>query len=455
MDTTHILIVDDSPIIRKSLAKRLEDFEGRIIQAEDGQQALEIALAQEIDLIITDVEMPRLDGFSLCKKLKETAATRGIPVIILSTLDSDADIDRGFQHGAAAYISKANAALQLQDTIERVLQKAAFKRDQTIMVVDDSSTIRRLVDKGLGEAGFPVITAENGRQALELIRAQRPDLILSDIDMPIMNGIDFCEIVHQDVELAAIPFVIMSANADRGLMRRMLHRGAIAYMVKPFNLEQLVMTVEKLLSDQFLLLLKDRERLNIERTMMLASITSLIEALEARDQYTRGHSESVADIVTRMAAHRQEDDAKQEILSIGGKLHDLGKIGVPDSILLKAGQLTAAEFAILQRHPSIGADILGSIPTLKEIIPVILHHHERFDGKGYPAGLKGEKIPLWARMTAVADTFHAITSDRPYRKGLSRDEAFQIIADNKGTQLCPECVDLFFDMNLCLDMQET
>jgi len=188
---------------------------------------------------------------------------------------------------------------------------------------------------------------------------------------------------------------------------------------------------------------------------MLASITSLIEALEARDQYTRGHSESVADIVTRMAAHRQEDDAKQEILSIGGKLHDLGKIGVPDSILLKAGQLTAAEFAILQRHPSIGADILGSIPTLKEIIPVILHHHERFDGKGYPAGLKGEKIPLWARMTAVADTFHAITSDRPYRKGLSRDEAFQIIADNKGTQLCPECVDLFFDMNLCLDMQET
>lgn len=443
MKSPEILIIDDSSFMRNALTKQLKDFGAQVTQAEDGQQGLETALSKKFDLIISDVDMPKLNGFELCEKLKKSPESRGIPVIILSSMDSDEYIDKGFEAGAAAYISKSDAPDQLIETIERVLKKAVFQREQHILVVDDSSTIRKLVEKALGEAGFKISTAENGKKALEFIDTHRPDLILSDLDMPEMNGLDFFKAVHANPDLASIPFIIMSATKDRAMVRRMLDRGASAYLVKPFNLEQLVATIEKLLSDQFLLLLKDRERLETERKMMLASITSLIEALEARDKYTRGHSEAVFSIVTGMAVEMNMNQDEINTLGIGARLHDLGKIGVPDNVLLKEGSLTDEEFAIIKKHPVTGAEILGPIPTLENIIPIILLHHERFDGKGYPKGLKGKQIPLWARMTGVADTYHALVSDRPYRKGMAQQKALQIITDVRGTQLCPECTDAF------------
>jgi HD-GYP domain-containing protein (c-di-GMP phosphodiesterase class II) len=263
--------------------------------------------------------------------------------------------------------------------------------------------------------------------------------------MPEMNGIDFCKAVHADPALATIPFVIMSSNNDRAVMRRLLQWGAASYLVKPFNLEQVVITVEKLLSDHFLILLKERERLDTERKMLLASITSLVVALEARDPYTRGHSEAVAGLIVEMATRMKVNQEEIKSLGIAGRLHDLGKIGVPDSILLKPGSLTDKEYALIKEHPITGASILGSVPSLEPILPVILHHHERYDGQGYPHGLKGNQIVLWARMTAVLDTYHALVSDRPYRQGMKPEKALSIIQEVRGTQLCPECVDLFID----------
>jgi len=191
------------------------------------------------------------------------------------------------------------------------------------------------------------------------------------------------------------------------------------------------------------MLIKDRERLESERRMMLAGITSLIEALEARDPYTRGHSESVGKILIGMAADMGASTKELELLDIAGGLHDLGKIGVPDAILLNPGKLTKKEFDAIKEHPVMGANILAPIETLTDMIPIILHHHERMDGKGYPHGLKGSQNPLWARATAVADTYHAMTSNRSYRQGLSQEIAFQIMQDVRGTQPCPECLDIF------------
>ncbi len=439
----HILIVDDSALVRKALTRQLGKFGARVTQAEDGQQGVEAALADHFDLIISDVEMPHLDGFGLCEKLKDTPATRGVPVVMLSSLDTDRDIERGFKAGAAAYVSKSEVQTQLIETIESVLEKSRFHHNRLVLVVDDSHTIRRLVTQALEEAGFQVITAENGKQALKHVDEQRPDLIISDVDMPEMNGIDFCKTLHADPALAVIPFVIMSASSDRAMMRRLLSLGAAGYLVKPFNLEQIVITVERLLSDHFLILLKEKERLDAERKMMLASITSLIAALEARDPYTRGHSETVAKLVEEMGRTMNIDAEGIESLGIAGRLHDIGKIGVPDNILLKPGRLSEAEFAIIRQHPTIGASILNVIPSIKPLLPVILHHHERFDGHGYPGGLKGDEIMLWARMTAVADTYHSLISDRPYRRGVSHEQAMDIIEDVRGTQLCPDCVDVF------------
>ena len=202
-------------------------------------------------------------------------------------------------------------------------------------------------------------------------------------------------------------------------------------------------TAEKILSDQYQLLLKEKEKSDAERNLMLASITSLIEALEARDQYTRGHSENVAEIVVGMAKEMSFSSLDIENINIAGKLHDLGKIGVPDRILLKPGSLSKEEYLLIKKHPVIGATILEPITTLEPIIPAVLGHHERIDGNGYPKGLKNSNIPLWARILAVADTYHALISDRPYRENIPQENVLQIIEDARSNQLCPECADVF------------
>lgn len=443
MSKSRILVVDDSMMMRRALRTILEPLKIDIDEASDGQMGLDFALAKNFDLIITDVNMPNMNGVDFCQRLKANASTRGIPVVMVSSFDSDDDIDKGFEVGATAYISKNEAQSYLRNTISNILSKSELHHNQTIMVVDDSPTILKIVEEGLLKSGFQVISAENGKKALKHLRIKLPHLILSDIDMPEMNGFAFCDAVHSDPDLATIPFVVMSTNSDRAHMKRMLQYGASAYITKPFNIDQLVILVEKLLSDQFLLLLKEKERLDSEQHLMLASITSLVSALEARDSYTRGHSESVATIASGMAALMGEDKENIERITIGGKLHDIGKIGVRDSVLLKSGSLTDEEFSHIKQHPLIGAKILEPIPSLSDIVSIVLFHHERMDGKGYPQGLKGEDIPLSARMTSVADTYNALISDRPYRKGMPQEKALQIIEEAKGTQLCPYSVDLF------------
>lgn len=445
-ESPRILIVEDSAVVRTLLSQRLEKQGMQVTQAENGREGLAAALSNTFDLIISDVDMPVMDGFTLCREIKRNPATRRLPVIILSSHDTEGDIDRGFQVGASAYVSKSSAPKELGSAIKRVLESYQVHRSHLVMVVDDSLTVRGMVRKSLEKAGFRVVTAGNGKEALERIATSRPDLILSDIDMPVMNGIEFCKVVQNIPDYKDIPFVVMSANGDRSIMRRMLSQGAASFLVKPFNLEQLVITVEKLLSHHVLLMLKDKQRLEGEQRLFLAGITSLITALEARDHYTRGHSESVADLVCKMAHHMGMDETDIESLSTAARLHDIGKIGIPDSVLLKPGRLTDEEFSIIKSHPTVGTRILQVIPSMRELLPVILHHHERFDGRGYPDGLRGKEIPLWARMTAVADTYDALTSDRPYRKGMPRDRALNIISEVRGSQLCPDSVDVFLEI---------
>ena len=440
----RILIVDDSAVFRMSMKKILASMNAEIILAQDGQEGLDLALQEKFDIVVSDIDMPKINGIELCRSLKNTATTQGTPVVMVSTFDSESDVDKGFQAGASAYLSKYDIQDRLLETVESVLSKSKFKSNRLVMVVDDSKVVLKIVEKGLAEAGFRVITAENGKKALNLLETIQPDLILTDIEMPDINGFEFCGTVHMNPELSTVPIVAMSSKTDRGYMKRMLQNGASAFLCKPFNIDELVILVEKMLSDQFHMLLIERERLDSERNLMIASITSLITALEARDNYTRGHSEAVGRIVSGMLSLSGGSPKEIETVTIGGRLHDIGKIGVRDEILLKPGQLTEEEFAHIKKHPVIGANIIKSIPSFSDVIPIVLSHHERLDGKGYPQGIKGDNIHLWARMTAVADTYHSLTSDRPYRKGMAQGKALQIIEDATGTQLCPDCVGLFF-----------
>jgi len=438
-----ILIVDDVAAVRSLVRELLRSLNAHITEAADGAQALELALANKFDLIITDYEMPIMDGVSLCQALKNNKQTMGLPVIMLTNFDSSQDITRGFEAGAEAYISKSEARIQLLLTTKKTIKSSQFTREQRILIVDDDNCIRNLLVESLSRAGFQTSEAVNGKEALQSITTQAPDLILSDINMPEMDGFELSKAVKSNRELSSIPFVVMSANADRAQMVSMVDQGVACYITKPFNLNELVILINRLLSDQYLLLLKDKKLLAQERDHLLASITGLISALEARDAYTKGHSESVGRIVTGMLALTGASVEEIERLHIGAQLHDMGKIGVRDNVLLKEGKLTLEEFEQIKQHPTIGTKIIEAIPSLSDVISVVQHHHERWDGKGYPSGLKGEETSLWARMTAVADAFDAMTSDRPYRKGMPREKAQQIIGDASATQFCPDCVDLF------------
>ncbi len=262
--------------------------------------------------------------------------------------------------------------------------------------------------------------------------------------MPAMDGLELCKEVRADPGLETIPFIVMSSESDRKVMREMLHLGASAFLIKPFNIEQLVITAEKLLSDHIQLLMKETQLFKAERNHLITSMSSLIQALEARDPYTRGHSESVAELTLATAKALDFEVQGLEKIELAAKLHDIGKIGVRDDVLLKPGRLTDEEFESIKKHPLLGADILMPIPSMADIIPAVLYHHERLDGTGYPYGIKGKDIPLWARVIAVADVHHALTSDRPYRQAMPRNKAFQIIRESTGSHLCPDCVEAFF-----------
>lgn len=443
MTTTTVLVVDDSRSVRATLQRKLSDMGATVLTAKDGSEGFERAVSLPVDLVIADVEMPGMDGFTLCDRLKRHPSTRAVPVIILSTCDSDISINKGFSVGASAYVVKHRAQSELIPRVMEVLNRSALLRERLLLLVDDSRLVRDTLSETLEQAGFHVMAAENGSQALEILAANTPDIILSDINMPVMDGAEFCEAVRGIERLADVPFVAMSTASDRRVMREMVQHGASAYLIKPFHPEQLVILAERLLSDHVRLILKEKKLLLAERDSLLASISSLIQALEARDNYTRGHSEAVADIAARVGARMGLSPADLERLELAGRLHDIGKIGIRDDILLKPGPLTPDEYEAIKRHTVIGADILSPITSMDRLIPAILHHHEKFDGSGYPDGLAGEDIPLFARIVAVGDVFHALTSRRPYRAPVSPAEALQVIRGVSGSHLCPACVSAF------------
>jgi response regulator RpfG family c-di-GMP phosphodiesterase len=439
-----ILIVDDSLSVRKQYRELLEHRYPNLVEAADGREASHIAVTERPMLIITDFNMPEINGFELCRMLQTDSNTRDIPIIIVSTFDSDSDVEGGFEAGASAYLSKRDVDELLLKTVNEIVWKYSNVRQKHILVVEDSKSIALFIAAGLTKNSFVVTVAQNGAMAKSLLRETRPDLILSDIKMPEMDGFALCRWIKANPDIADIPFVAMSAGEETAVIHRIIQYGAAAYIIKPFSMNQLVPLIDRILSDHFRILLKDRERLDVERNALVNSIESLVTALEARDPYTKGHSEVVSAVVTEMLALSGAEKSEVELIAVGGRLHDIGKIGIRDSVLLKPDRLTEEEYAHIKEHPTIGMSILAAISSLERIVPVTYSHHERWDGKGYPEGLKGTQIPFWARLTSVADTFDALTSDRPYRQGMPTEKAFQIIQEASGTQLCPDSVDLFF-----------
>lgn len=446
MNKCRIVIIDDDLQRRKMLKNLLATTRAEFFDAAGNNCGAALDRIRP-DLIIVTITPALVDGDGgLCMLLKENPSFSELPLILIGHGEEAEDIAQGLATNAFFYLDALEVADKLVPTVRQALSKKnTLQKNRTILVVDDSTSVRLLLQEQLGKHGYSVRTAENGRNALALLERERPDVILSDVYMPEMNGIELCETLHGDPRFASIPFVVMSTENDAGNMRKMMQFGAAAFIIKPFNLEQLMLTLNKIFSYEFLLLLKENERLSGEQKLLLAGITSLVKALEARDNYTRGHSERVSQILAGLVGFSGGSQREIERATIAGRLHDIGKIGIRDNVLMKPGRLSVEEFDHIKQHPAIGAAIIQNIPSIADILPVVVSHHERVDGKGYPEGLQGTKIPLWARLTAVADTYDALTSDRPYRQGMGHSQALTVIGEVAGSQLCPDCVRLFLE----------
>ena len=333
----------------------------------------------------------------------------------------------------------------------------------TILIVDDEPNIREYVKELLEEqGGYEIITASNGKEALELFLKNRDKIaiIMSDIKMPVMDGLEFLKEVKL-IEPDAVVIMISALNDIKSAINAM-DRGAYTYITKPFKMSELLIVVKRAIEKRKLLIENKRYQLHLEelvkaRTKELekaykeldevfnSTLLTLVNALDARDTETEGHSERVTYYTLELAKNMGIKDEKfLKTLKIAALLHDIGKIGIPDGILRKPGKLTEEEWQIMKQHPMLGYKILKNIKQLKDVAEIVLHHHERYDGTGYPAGLKGEEIPLGSRIFSVADTIDAMTSDRPYRKALSFEETAEELKKWSGKQFDPKVVEAFF-----------
>lgn len=321
-----------------------------------------------------------------------------------------------------------------------------------VLVVDDEEFLRSIVRERLEIAGYYVEEASNGNEALAMLEGGGPyDVLLTDIRMPVMDGITL--LGEWGKRSPGTAGIVMSANAELDTAVHALKIGACDYITKPFNFDVLLITIENALRKKDLERQLDDYRANLEQKvkeqtdiinlMYVRSIDAMIKALEAKDFYTRGHSQRVTLYSVAIAAELGMAGQELEDLHRASVLHDLGKIGVREAVLNKPGKLTEEEFAEIVLHPETAVRILEPIPFFHPLLPAILHHHERFDGKGYPSRLVGDNIPLASRIMAIADTFDAMTSTRAYRKALPVADAIAEISRCAGTQFDPDIVPAF------------
>jgi putative two-component system response regulator len=304
----------------------------------------------------------------------------------------------------------------------------------SILIADDEPVARLLLRRILEPAGYRVIEAETGRMALDSTRENHPDLLILDISMPDIDGVEICRAVKIDPAMRLTPIIHVTGSTSREERLRALEAGSDEFVGKPFDIEELLIRVRSLLRTK---------RMTDHLVSSEAVVVALARTVEARDNYTEKHLRRVADRAVEVARRLGLSDREIETIRMGGLLHDLGKIAVPDRVLLKPGPLDRKEFALVRRHPEAGAEIVRPLRAFEAPEPVVLHHHEHFDGTGYPYGLRGEDIPLSARIVAVADSFDAMTTDRPYRDGLAYETAFQRLEEGKGEQWDPNAIDAF------------
>lgn len=312
--------------------------------------------------------------------------------------------------------------------------------NERILVVDDNKDLRELAKAILETQDYQITLAKDGKEALDIFDQNSPDLIISDVAMPTMDGFAFLEAVRSRENGAAIPFLFLSAYSQKSNLSHARRLAVDDYLIKPFDTQELLSAVRVRLDRRLAVRIFDTREAHLQTVLLMAN------TIEARDTYDNQHIYRVREIAMLFGKALKWGQASMAILEFGSILHDIGKLVVPTEILNKTGPFTQEEWGIMHQHPEVGAKMLEGVSHLKPAIPFILYHHERWDGNGYPHGLKGENIPLEGRVMALVDVYDAMTNDRSYHKARSRESVLTMIEENSGTLFDPFLVREFLSI---------
>ena len=320
-----------------------------------------------------------------------------------------------------------------------------------ILIVDDETIARVTVEALLSGESYELFFAENGLRGLALATEIQPDIILLDVMMPGLNGFETCKKIRSIPSLAEIPVILITALDDRESRLTGLQSGADDFITKPFDIHELRVRIQNMVRlNRYRLLTEQRREMDHLHAELVTAYDKTIEgwsrALDLRDKETEGHSQRVTDLTVRLARLAGLSEEALKHIWRGGLLHDVGKLGIPDAILLKTENLSPAEWEIMRKHPVYAYEWLSRIDYLQPALAIPYCHHEKWDGTGYPRGLKGEEIPLPARIFAIVDVWDALTSDRPYRKAIPLETALDYIRSQAGKHFDPELVKMFFTL---------
>lgn len=467
-----ILVIDDEESVCEIVAEMLGDGQYDIVTTTKPHQGLEIIESRPLEVIITDLMMEEISGVDILN-----AANRSQPDVVLILMTGQPTIENAVsvvKSGAFEYLVKPFTAEQLKATVEGGLSKQKLEREniklREIVSLHEicekmSSTVQLgplldfIIETALKEfeadmGAILLYDDKSGQLELKATRGLSPDFVnesqwfgKDDTSLWIEN---FSKPFLYDVNLSggSKPLFgdaqkLVKSAISQPLLARGELLGVLFLMrtqrLKPFTLGQLA-SLPILASKAATAVQNSRLYEDLQETC-LATIMALANSIEARDKYTRGHTERVWSFATTIASELGWPPAKKLELRMGAILHDIGKIAVPDRILNKQGPLTTEEFEVMKRHPVQGAKIIEGIPFLEPALPYILYHHERYDGKGYPYGLTREEVPIQGRLLAVGDALDAVSSDRPYRKGKKFSEAMQEVIRCSGTQFDPNIVE--------------
>lgn len=309
-----------------------------------------------------------------------------------------------------------------------------------VLLVDDDSTQRRMLRHVLEPCGYEIVEARDSLRALEIIRTQELDVVVLDKRMPGIDGDEVCRRVRNELNLGLLPILMLTGAGCQEELASSLSAGASDFLRKPYNLHELRARIASSLSFK---------RLTDELDCVESVLYTLARMVEAKDGTTGDHCSRLARSAEKFGERLGLEEQQLSALRRGGVLHDIGKLGIPDRILLKSDSLNDDEWAVMRTHPEIGARLCGHMRSLRLTVPIIRHHHERWDGTGYPDGLKGESIPLLARIFQIADIFDALAHERPYKSAWGYERSFEHlkVLASSGV-LDPQLVKVFCEMGV-------